>query len=677
MAENLDIASLKGVGPALQQKFAGAGIRTLDDLITYYPRRYDDFSQITPIVRIKPGPVTIEAVIKQAKGHYVRRGMHITEAVASDNTGSVRIVWFNQPYRAAALKPNQTYFISGDFGLQYRRLSIMNPSCELTGDFPVNTARIVPIYRETKGLTSIQIRKMLREAVPFIRKHPEILPNWLITDNKLLNFAEAMEAIHFPETKEQLLKGRRRLAFQEVFELILASLLVKKEIATESAVPIPFDEKVARNFVKSLSFQLTDGQRKVTWQTLQDLTKNTPMNRMVQGDVGSGKTVIAVMAALMVMQNKHQTAIMAPTELLARQHAESIANMLASLQLDSEVCLLVGGMKKEQKERAREAIASGKASILVGTHALIQDSVDMHKLALVVIDEQHRFGVEQRKKLMIKAGAMPHVLSLTATPIPRSLALTLYGELDVSILDEKPAGRQPVETKICSPNSRKQLYESIEKELAQGRQMFVVCPLIAENSSLKARSSEVVFQEISKSFKNRNVGLLHGRMKPEEKNEVMSKFLNKTFDIIVSTTVIEVGVDVPNASIMLIESAERFGLAQIHQLRGRVGRGGYKGYCYLMLSDSSAPSARLQALESSNDGFKLAELDLELRGPGAIYGTMQHGALDLRLANLTDTRLIVDARKAAEAFLNHKENLLQYPQLESRVRLLQKVTNLN
>ncbi len=673
-----ELTELKGVGPAVAKKFAVLGIKNVGDLVRYFPRRYEDYSQVTPISKLMPGEVSIRASIKQAKGRYVRRGMHVTEAVASDDTGSVRLTWFNQPYRETALKPNQEYFISGTFALGRGRLSITNPSVELVSDFPLNTARIVPIYRETKGLNSRQIRAAVRQALPLMRKLPETLPAWIIKQETLIARAAAVEAMHFPENTDMLEVAKKRLGFEEVFELVLASLMTKYELQSEQAPAVAFDEKIAKDFVARLPFQLTDAQRKVIWQIYQDMQKPHPMNRLVEGDVGSGKTVVAAMAALMVLHHGHQVAFMAPTELLARQHAETLVKLLQPVGLDHTVGLLVGGMKNDQKERARQHMADDNIRFILGTHALIQESVDMHSLELIVIDEQHRFGVEQRKKLMSKAGHMPHVLSLTATPIPRSLALTLYGELDVSILDTKPAGRQPIETHITSPSSRKQLNESIEKELLAGRQMFVVCPLISESSMLDVNSAEKIYEQFSKKdFKNWRVGLLHGKMKPAEKNEVMQKFVAHQLDILVSTTVIEVGVDVPNATVMLIEGAERFGLAQIHQLRGRVGRSSYQGYCYLMMSDNSAPSKRLRALEQSNDGFRLAELDLELRGPGAIYGQMQHGALDLNIAKLTDVKLIASARQAAQKFIDKHEDLVQYTELHNRVAKLQAVTNLN
>jgi ATP-dependent DNA helicase RecG len=674
------VTTIKGVGEEVAKKLAALGIHTIDDLIDYYPRRYDDFSDLRPVKSLRPGAVTIEAVIKQAKGRYVRRGLHITEAIASDDTDSVRLVWFNQPYREGAIKSGQPYYISGNYELSNRRFAIMNPSMELVSDFPVNTARIIPIYRETKGINSSRIRKLLREVIPAIRTMPETMPAWLIKKHKLLAYADALEAIHFPADAEQLAAARHRLGFEEVFRLSLAALLNKYELLQDTSLSITFDEKLAQRFVGHLPFALTDAQRKVVWSIYKDLQKTQPMNRLVEGDVGSGKTVVATMAALMAIAEGFQVAFMAPTELLARQHAETIYGLLEPLGMADTVTLLVGGMQKSQKEAAYEHIAAGKARFIVGTHALIQEKVDMHQLGLVVIDEQHRFGVEQRKKLMAKAGHMPHLLSLTATPIPRSLALTLYGELDVSIIDSKPAGRQPILTEICSPNSRAQLYERIDTELAAGRQMFVVCPLITETETSKTPGSSVeyVYEKLAKrDFKHRRVGLLHGKMKAADKQAVMEQFTRHDIDILVSTTVIEVGVDVPNASIMLIESADRFGLAQIHQLRGRVGRGGHKGFCYLMMSDSSAPSQRLRALERSNDGFKLAELDLELRGPGAIYGSMQHGQLDLRIAKLTDTILIADARSAAQEYIDSTDDLVQYKQLYEHVTRLRAVTNLN
>lgn len=672
------MTTVKGVGDELARKLAVLGVKTVGELIDYLPRRYEDYSEVVAIRDTKPGPVTIKAVVKQASGRYVRRGMHLTEAVASDDTGSMRLVWFNQPYRAAGLKVGAEYYFSGLFELSHQHMQLTSPSAELVSDFTVNTARIVPVYRETKGLTSKQIRKAVGNCRSLMRTLPETLPKWLIDEHKLLGRAEAIFAMHFPESAAQLAEAKRRLGFEEVFELTLASLLNKQEMADDESVAIPFDEKVAKEFVEHLPFQLTDAQRKAVWQIYQDMQAEHPMNRLVEGDVGSGKTVVATMAAVMAMQSGYQVAFMAPTELLARQHADTIYKLLKPLGMEAELTLLVGALTPAQKKQAHEAMASGRARFLVGTNALIQDKVDMHKLGLVIIDEQHRFGVEQRKELMAKAGHMPHLLSLTATPIPRSLALTLYGELDISVLDTKPAGRQPIRTEIVPPASVEPVYASIRRELDAGRQMFVVTPLISESDTLDAHSAEKMYDQFrQKEFKDYRVGLLHGKLKADEKNAVMARFVAHELDVLVSTTVIEVGVDVPNASVMMIVSAERFGLAQLHQLRGRVGRGSNQAYCYLMVSDNKAPSKRLRALESSNDGFRLAELDLELRGPGAIYGAMQHGALDLRVAKLTDVQLITAARSAAAEFIRRGEQLQQYDELKKRVQRLRAVTNLN
>lgn len=673
------VDALKGVGDSVAKKLALLGVKTVQDLIDYYPRRYDDYSKITTISALKPGQeVSLQAKIKQIHGRYVRRGMHITEAVASDKTGSVRIVWFNQPYRASGTKSNQEYFISGKLELSRQKFAIMNPSMELVSSFPVNTARIVPIYRETKGLRSATIRRALAAIREEISKLPENLPKSIVKAQKLVSKSSATLNMHFPASPGELEEAKKRLGFEEVFALALASLLNKQVNTHDKGLKIDFDVKLARKFVSELPYMLTNAQRKTIWQIYQDMDGSQPMNRLVEGDVGSGKTVVAAMASVMVMSRKLQVALMAPTELLARQHAESLREMLVSLGMQDKVILLIGSMKPAQKKVALAKIKSHPDAFLVGTHALISEKVDFHKLGLIIIDEQHRFGVDQRKKLQKKAGHMPHVLSMTATPIPRTLALTLYGELDITVLDEMPKNRLPVLTEIVSPNSKKQVFEMVDKELANNRQVFVVCPLISESDGFKELSVEEVYKELSsKHFKHRKIGLLHGKMKSEEKEATMSRFANAELDILVSTTVIEVGVHVPNATVMMIFGVERFGLAQIHQLRGRVGRADQQGYCYLMMSDSGAPSRRIKALQQVNDGFKLAELDLELRGPGAIYGSYQHGALDLKVANLSDVKLIQSAREEAKKFLESSEKLSKYPELAKTVASNRSITNLN
>lgn len=692
------LTEIKGIGEATARLFATIGVHDVQDLINYYPRAYNDFSDVQKIQSIKPGPITIKANIRQVTDRYVRRGMHITEAVASDQTGSIRLIWFNQPYRKQSIVAGQPYYISGQFELSHQKFAVLNPACEKESDFPVNTARILPIYRETKGLKSSLIRKSIKQISPTIDSLPETLPDWILKDQKLMSRAKAVFALHFPSSSEDLEQAKKRLGFEEVFELTLAALLNKAEHAHDHGLRIPFKQKLAQDFVGHLPFTLTDDQKRVIWQIYQDFNRDQPMNRLVEGDVGSGKTVVATMAALMALEQNFQVAFMAPTELLARQHAETIYKLLKPLGYEDQVGLLVGGMKPAQKSLVQKQIKEGAVRFIIGTHALIQEKVDMERLGFIIIDEQHRFGVEQRKKLMLKTipsssrvvdtsgtetqelgGHMPHVLSMTATPIPRSLALTLYGELDISTIATKPADRLPIITKITSPNSVATLYESVDKQIETGRQMFVVCPLVEESTmTVGLISAEQMFTKLSKGpFKHRRVALLHGKMKPSEKNTIMEDFVAHKYDILVATTVIEVGVDVPNATVMIIQNADRFGLAQLHQLRGRVGRSSHQGYCYGVLTDSKAVSRRLRAFEDTNDGFKLAELDLELRGPGAIYGTFQHGQLDLRIAKLTDTTLIASARQTAQAFIDRGESLVQYSHLAQRVTGLQAVTNLN
>lgn len=667
---------LSGVGDVLADKLSAMGITTLADLLEYFPRDYNDYSRITPIEDILPGPTTIQAQLSQVKARYVRRGLHITEAVAHDKSGSIKVVWFNQPYRAKAIRADTEYYLSGEFQLRRQRFTLQNPTIEQVSQTTMHTARIVPIYKESRGISSLKIRSLVKQCEEVIRRTPETLPDSVIQNNDLASRKKALQEIHFPSSAKALEKARHRFGFEEVFQLTLAALLNKYELLQDKAVSVPFDVAIARSFVKNLPFKLTDDQRKVTWRIYQDMQKTQPMNRLLEGDVGSGKTVVAAMAAAMTIQHGFQVAVMAPTEILARQHEQTIKSLLAPLGMH-KVGLLTGSLKPKQKKQMHELIESKQIECVVGTHALISDSVAMQNLGLVVVDEQHRFGVAQRQKIQQKAGYMPHVLHMTATPIPRSLALTLYGELDISVLAQKPANRKPVETTIHSPNSRKQLYTTIEEKLEQGRQLFVVCPLIEESDQLQAQSATNVYERLrTRDLKRWRIGLLHGKLSAQEKQDIMEAFLKHDLDILVTTTVIEVGVDVPNATMMLIESADRFGLAQIHQLRGRVGRSDEQSYCYIMLSDSKQPSRRIRAVAELSDGFRLAELDLELRGPGAIYGTHQHGALDLRIASLSDTKLIAAARDAAQELIDSEQDLLQYKHLYSHVQALRSVTNL-
>ncbi len=669
------VSSLKGVGPQIQQKLGVLRIETLQDLIFYFPRKYEDYSTIVTSDQLRPGQkATLKATLGQVKGRYVRRGMHITEAVATDVKGSIKLVWFNQPYRVAGIKTGQEYLISGDFALSRGRMNMVNPSLELNSNFPLHSARIISIYKETAGLKSAALRKLVDQVRPLIDRLPETLPEDMLEQNDLISFSRAVEIIHYPESMQQLETARRRFGFEELVGVMIASELNKRQFKTESGVTIPFNESLVKEFVANLPFPLTSAQRKVAWKIFMDMEAKEPMNRLVEGDVGSGKTLVAVMAAIVALDAGYQVAMMAPTEILARQHFVNVASLVKGKSTE----LLLGSMKAAEKKRAHQRIAAGESRFIIGTHALITDKVAMDNLGLVIIDEQHRFGVKQRKFLQSKAGKMPHVLSMTATPIPRTLALTIYGELDISIIDELPPGRSPIVTQIVSPNSRTEMYSVAHAQLAAGHQVFVVCPLIEESDTINVASVDKIYNELSKKvFKGHVVSLLHGKMPNDEKESIMARFIAKEIDVLVSTTVIEVGVDVPNATVMIIEGSERFGLAQLHQLRGRVGRGRSQGFCFLVMSDSKTPPKRLQAMEYTTDGFKLAELDLDIRGPGAIYGISQSGQLDLRFANIADHSLVSGARKVAVEFVATKQRLDSFPVLKKRVQRYRSITNLN
>lgn len=671
-----DITKLKGVGAAIAEKLRVLGISAVEDLIYFYPRRYDDFSHLTSIKDIQPGAVTLKVRVEKVTARHVRRGLHITEAIIFDETGKLRAVWFNQPYRPESLKTNQEFFMSGLFDFQRDRFVLQNPAVEQVGEVAKNTARIVPVYPETKGFKSHQLRKIVHGVTPLIAELPDPLPPQVVAEEKLIPHALAVQQMHFPESAEMLQLARQRLAFEEVFELSLASQLNKAEHQLHASWQVPYQQRAAERFVAQLPFQLTNAQRRAAWEILQDMALPQPMNRLLQGDVGAGKTAVAAFAGFMAHAQGLQTALMAPTEVLAAQHAEGLAKLLEPLGV--HVALLVGSTKTIAKARLNANLAAGEVNLIIGTHALIQDPITFARLGLVVIDEQHRFGVNQRAALLGKGDKMPHLLSMTATPIPRSLALTVYGELDVSVLDERPPGRTPIITEIVSPHSLEPLYKKIDAEIAAGRQAYVICPLVSESDTLGFKSVEQEYERLQKSvFKTRRIGLLHGKLTPAEKDQVMHDFKDGQLDILVATTVVEVGVDVPNATIMLIEGADRFGLAQLHQLRGRVGRGQYQSYCYLVPSTAQKPSQRLQELARSDDGFYLAEVDLKLRGPGAIYGLRQHGALDLRIADIGDTKFISRVQGAVQKFLQTAPDLLQYPQLYQRVQKLRRITTLN
>ena len=674
------LEQIKGVGPKTAQALAAAGLKTISDALDFLPRAYDDYSTAVNIADLQPGKVTVKARCESVSTRVVRRGLRITTAVLADKSGKVKAVWFNQPYRETQLKSDAEFIFSGQFGMQYNRYQINNPSVELAKEIAKtaaeNNSGIQPVYKSIKNLRPKTVQDLMKNIRPIMDFLPETLPENIIRRQKLVSRSEAVKFLHAPKTHEEISRGRERLAFEELFEMILAAQFNKQEQTRLTGWKIPFNKSVVKNFVDQLPFPLTNAQRRAAWQILQDLESDHPMNRLLQGDVGSGKTVVAGLVVAEVAKAGFQTAIMAPTEILAQQHAKTLDELLSPFGVS--VALLTGHVKGAARSQLLDNLASGNIDVVVGTHALIQEKVAYHKLGFAVIDEQHRFGVKQRQALLEKSDFMPHLLSMTATPIPRSLALTLYGELDISILDELPSGRQPIQTKIWSPASAPKLYESIENELAKGRQAYVICPLIDDNPDNDKKSVEAEYNKLSKTiFSHRRVGLLHGKLPAEEKAEVMQKFADGELDMLVSTTVVEVGVNVPNATVMLIENADNFGLSQLHQLRGRVGRGKHQSFCHLMMSGHDKPSQRLREIEKSQDGFYLAEVDLKLRGPGEIYGKMQHGDLNLKIASLADTALIARAQTEAERFVKEGQDLLQYNRLAHAVSRYQRLTVLN
>ena len=670
------LESIKGVGPKTAEQLEKAGLSTVGDMVMFLPRKHEDYSEITAIDDLTPGKRTIKITIDSTETRRVRRGMTVTTGTLQDSSGKVKAVWFNQPYRSTQFAPDTEYYVSGKFEFKNGRYQFTNPSVEKVSDMPVQTDRLLPVYRQVKGLKSQLVRKILHELRPLMTMLPDHLPPSIVEANNLVSFSDALIGYHFPETTDDIKKSNDRFGFEEVFQLLLASELNRKTNEQVQGYAIPFAQDNVKRFVEQLPFQLTNAQRRAAWSIIQDMEKTNPMNRMLQGDVGSGKTVVAGIAAMNAATAGYQTALMAPTEILARQHADGLQKLLQPLGI--AVGLLVGSTKKSDRQLLYKSIAEGSTDIVIGTHALIQENVEYAKLGLVIIDEQHRFGVNQRQKLLEKSHKMPHFLAMTATPIPRSLQLTVFGELDISIIDEKPANRLPIITKIVSPISASKVYAAIDQEITRGRQAYVICGLITDTPNNQKKSVETEYKKLKNSvFGHRSIGLLHGRMKPDEKDQVMNDFAAKKYDILVSTTVVEVGVDVPNATAILIENADTFGLAQLHQLRGRVGRSDLQSYCYLMMSDNRRPTRRLQEIEKSNDGFYLAEVDLELRGPGEIYGRAQHGVLDLQIAKLSDTRLIARVQSAVKTFMLGGEDLLQYKQLAAQVERYQRLTTLN
>lgn len=670
------LVELNGVGAKTNEILKSLGLNLVGDMLINVPRKYDDYSKIQECASITPGKATVRVKIDNVKSRYAKKGLHITEAVVSDNSGKLRSVWFSQPYRAASLPLDTEVYMSGEYGKVGNSYVLNNPTVELVSNFTKNTARLVPVYSASSKIPSRYIRKYISQILSEIKLPKDYLSKELLSSNNLQGLRESLKAVHFPRTIEEAQMARRRLAFEELHGLILAQLSYRAALEDNEAFRIKFLEEVARKYTENLPFQLTSEQKKAAWQILQDIDRSNPMNRLLQGDTGSGKTAVAIMSLLMCAMNGYQGVIMAPTEVLAQQHLQTANKLLKKFNLDIE--LITGSTKASEKNRILEQVSKGKVHILIGTHSLLEESVSFENLALIVVDEQHRFGVRQRQKLIGKSKIVPHMLSLSATPIPRSLALTVYGELQITTLNELPPGRIPVATSVVHESDRESVYKHIDIEIEKGRQVFLVCPMIEESDITGVRSVTEEYERLSKSiFAHRSIGLLHGRLSPKEKSAVLEAYRKGTIDILVSTTVIEVGVDIPNATILMVEGAERFGLAQLHQLRGRVGRNDKQSYCYLFTTAPLQARERLGYMEKLTSGFDLAEVDLQLRGPGQISGTRQHGELDLRIASITDTDLISIAQKIAHNFLESGEKIKKYPWLEFMVKQQRTSSHLN
>jgi ATP-dependent DNA helicase RecG len=650
------VTALQGVGPQQAKRLAKLGVHTIRDMLYLFPRRHDDYSQLKPINRIEYGEeVTIIAQVWDAGVRETRGGGSLFKATLSDGTGFIEVTWFNQPYLADKIRRGEQIVISGRVDEYLGRLCFNSPEWEPLEEELLHTARLVPVYPLTKGVGARWLRRLVKRTVDYwSRRLPDHLPASVRQEAHLLDLETSIVQAHFPDNKELLERAYHRLAFDELFILQVGLLRQRRVWRSAPGKPLPVDDATLHSFVRGLPFELTGAQQRALRQIVADLRSNQPMNRLLQGDVGSGKTVVAAAAMALTATAGAQAAMMAPTEILAEQHHDTLTRLLSSVDWPGRspsIRLLTGSVTGRGREEIYAGLADGSVEIAVGTHALIQEGVQFKELALAVIDEQHRFGVEQRAVLRQK-GYNPHLLVMTATPIPRSLELTVWGHLDVSVIDEMPPGRKPVTTRLILPTERGRAYAFVRGQVEKGRQAFIICPLVEESEKVEAKAAVEEYQRLQEHiFPDLRLGLLHGRLKGEEKEATMARFARGELDILVATAVVEVGIDVPNATVMLIEGANRFGLAQLHQFRGRVGRGEHASCC-LLVSESASPEAqeRLQAVEATNDGFVLAQKDLELRGPGEFLGTRQSGFPDLKLANVTDLRLVEAARQAARRF---------------------------
>lgn len=650
---------LKGVGPKTAERFEKLGILTLSDLLCHYPRRYLDFSKPYSIAE---APADTECVVKaevfaKPGGRILPGGRRMERITAGDDVSSLEITWFNNPYAAQKLELGQEYYFQGIVTGGMLRRQMVNP--QVRTDAQVKSSPFEAVYPQTEGLTSSAIAKCVRQLLPHAELLPDPLPPEMLKKYRLLSKADAVRAIHCPATEEEAFAARRRLIYEELLVLQLGIGRMKNHGAASTGAPMKKAD--ASPFWESLPFSPTGAQRRAVEEILTDMSGETSMNRLLQGDVGSGKTLVAAAAIWACIRAGYQAALLAPTEILASQHAENLNRLLSPFGM--RAALLTGGMKAAARRTTLAAIRDDEADLIVGTHAILSEGVEFARLGLAVVDEQHRFGVRQRGLLAEKA-ANPHLLVMSATPIPRTLGLLMYGDLDISILDELPPGRKPVKTRCITGKKRADLYGFLDREIDSGRQVYIVCPAIEDAGGSGLNAVKSYYEDIAKTYlPDRRVGLMHGKLKPKEKAEVMDDFKSGRLDALVSTTVIEVGVDVPNATVMVIENAERYGLSALHQLRGRVGRGAAESWCFLV-SDNASESVqkRLKFLCSTSDGFAVAQYDLETRGPGDFFGSRQHGLPTLQIADLmNDTRTLHAAQSEAVALLA-EDPLLERPE---------------
>lgn len=655
---NSPVSLLKGIGEQRERKLQKLGISTMEDLLTHYPREYKDRSEILKIADLPMDePSTFLAQVKE-EGQNSRHGRLVyTRMKVYDETGSVGVLWYNQPYMKNSLKIGEWYLFSGKLQKKYGRTEILSPEIERIGE---NFAggRIIPVYPASEGISQKMLRNLIEDALSQMSGGMrEELPLWLRKEYKLAERNFAIENIHFPKTEQGFYDARRRLVFEELFILQTALFQLKNTLEDSGEGIVLKKKKALQEGEEMLPFALTGAQKRVLQEIEKDMTSGKIMNRLVQGDVGSGKTAVAIITSYWAIQNGWQAAIMAPTEVLANQHFESFQKIFEPAGI--KVVLLTGSLKAKEKREALVQVANGQAQMIVGTHAVIQKGVEYHNLGIAITDEQHRFGVRQRSTLAEK-GENVHTLVMTATPIPRTLALILYGDLDISIIDELPPGRQKIDTSAVDSRYHQRIYTFIQKHVKEGRQAYVICPMIEENEKLEVQNVLDYTEELIRELPECRVACVHGKMKAKEKQEIMDRFAAREIDVMVSTTVIEVGINVPNATIMLIENAERFGLAQLHQLRGRVGRGAEKSYC-ILVSDTKTKVAkeRMKTMTESEDGFVISEKDLKLRGPGEFFGIRQHGLPELKIADLYKDMAILKEAQSAAAELLRKDRFLE------------------